>query len=287
VFQRRLIAVWIGIAVLGAMFVLQQGIWPPCEPVKFQDPKLARHVRETVKLLTHKDDEKELCVSEARWLPALFASGAGISDLTGLEHCTDLTQLVLSNNEISELEPLKGLWTSSLPRSKSSRFSDVEPLAALTEMFSLDLRGNRITDIHPLAGLTGLLYLFLDNNQISDIQPLAGLTRLFQLGLGDNQISDIRPLAGLRSIVWLGLQNNRISDIDPLVDMRDLNTVNLRNNRITEIYPLVENPGLGPGDRVDLTLNPLSQVSCTKYVPELESKGVSVLHDCEQVRPLK
>jgi hypothetical protein len=40
----------------------------------------------------------------------------------------------------------------------------------------------------------------------------------------------------------------------------------------------VENPGLGPGDRVYLTGNPLSPDSINVYIPQLQARGVTVYY---------
>jgi len=39
---------------------------------------------------------------------------------------------------------------------------------------------------------------------------------------------------------------------------------------------LVENEGLGEGDEVNLTDNPLSDDSINIYIPELQARGVAV-----------
>ena len=95
----------------------------------------------------------------------------GITDLTGLEHAINLTNLGLGENLIS----------------------DISPLAALTKLEKLDLYGNQISDISALSGLIELVELTLERNQISDISQLAGLTNLSFLDLTKNQISDITP----------------------------------------------------------------------------------------------
>jgi len=40
----------------------------------------------------------------------------------------------------------------------------------------------------------------------------------------------------------------------------------------------VENTGLGTGDTVDLQLNPLSSDSTTICIPQLQGRGVTVVH---------
>ncbi|XZI52952.1 leucine-rich repeat domain-containing protein (plasmid) [Clostridium perfringens] len=102
-----------------------------------------------------------------------------ISDLTGLEHCTNLTELNLDSNNIK----------------------DISKLSKLTKLNSLMLGWNRgITDISPLSGLTYLKTLDLEGNQISDIGALRGLINLMDLNLILNKISDISPLKNLQNV---------------------------------------------------------------------------------------
>jgi len=93
-----------------------------------------------------------------------------------------------------------------------NQISDVSPLKELTNLGKLDLRYNKITDVSPLAGLTNLEVLGLYRNKISDLSPLKGLTNLKALWLGGNKISDLSPLAGLTNLEALVLDDNQISD---------------------------------------------------------------------------
>ena len=105
-------------------------------------------------------------------LTTLFTHGTNISDLTGLEHATNLTRLSFASNSIS----------------------DISPLAELTKLTELDLPYNSISDISALTGLTQLTRLHLRGNAISDISALTGLTNLENLWLEENSISDLSPL---------------------------------------------------------------------------------------------
>ena len=74
----------------------------------------------------------------------------GITDISVLAQCTDLTWLNLNNNKISDLTPLSGL----------------------TSLTSLFLNHNSITNIQPLAGLKNLTTLQLQDNAITDWSPV-------------------------------------------------------------------------------------------------------------------
>ena len=187
-------------------------------------------------------------------LRALFAN---ISDLTGLEHATNLTLLNLPDNSIS----------------------DISPLAGLNNLAELYLSDNSISDISPLAGLNNLIWLELHNNSISDLSPLKGLNNLISLELSDNSISDISPLAGLTNLRILGLSGNSISDISPVAGLINLIELSLENNSISDISPLVANAGLGSGDTVSVSENPLNHASINTHIPALQSRGVEVYFD--------
>jgi len=156
--------------------------------------------------------------------------------------------------------------------------TDLSGLECATSLTYLELRSNQINDISPLATLTNLTELYLMYNQISDVSPLANLTSLIELYLDDNQISNISPLANLTSLTVIDLGGNQISDISPLANLTDLTLIDLGVNQISDISPLVQNQGLGPGDEVDLQVNPLSSDSINTYIPQLQGRGVIVTY---------
>ena len=222
------------------------------EAVVFADPNLQAAIREAINVLG-----RPIYPSDLERLSSLSASEKNIVDLTGLDHCTSLSELQLWDNQIS----------------------DISPLANLTSLTVLDLSRNQISDISPLASLTSLTHLYLDHNQISDISPLANLTSLAYLHLYDNEISDISPLANLTNLEGLHLQVNQLSDISPLANLTNLWDLRLQNNQISDISPLVDNELLSEGDTVNLSENPLSSDSINLYIPQLEARGVNVHYE--------
>ena len=70
--------------------------------------------------------------------------------------------------------------------------------------------------------------------------------------------------------------NNDIVDITVLEVLHQLGRVYLANNQITDTLPLANNPGLGQGDTIDLTGNPLSAES-VNLIETLRGRGVNVI----------
>ena len=145
----------------------------------------------------------------------------------------------------------------------------------------LNLTANIITDVSPLSGLTRLESLNLQLNIITDVSPLSGLTRLDFLNLQFNSIADVSPLSGLNNLTRLFLGSNIITDVSPLSGLTNLRGLWLEDNDISDVSPLVANTGLGSGDEVFLSGNPLSSTSLNTHIPALESRGVTVHYEGE------
>ena len=209
-------------------------------------------------------------------LTTLRARDVSIGDLTGLEAATNLTELYLSENSISDLSPLAGLPNLRELWLQNNNISDISVLSGLTNLTWLTLGANSTLDISVLSGLTNLTELDLSSSNISDLLPLAGLPALRYLHLRDNNISDLSPLADLTNLTDLYLLENSISDLLPLAGLPALRYLYLRNNNISDLSPLAANTGLGSGDRVYVTNNPLSYASIHTHIPTLQGREVTV-----------
>jgi len=106
-------------------------------------------------------------------LTSLDASGRDITDLTGLEHGTNLTNLYLSRNQIIDISPISGLTNLTHLNLGSNQISDISPLSGLTNFTYLDLRAN------PLNGDAYSIYIpqILANN--------SGMTLQYDPPVGD------------------------------------------------------------------------------------------------------
>ena len=224
----------------------------------------------------------------------------GISDLTGLECATNLTELWISSdgNRITDLSPLRGLTKLRVLWLDRTWITDLSPLRGLTSLEQLNLARNRITDLSPLRGLTSLERLLLGGNNIADVSPLAGLSRLEELDLSatiiadvsslagltrlqilylsGNNIADVSPLAGLTNLTQLYLIANNITDVSPLAGLTRLETMSLESNIITDVSPLVRLTNL---IELDLRGNPLSVASINVHIAALVSRGIAVFFE--------
>ena len=199
------------------------------------DANLRQAVREALEL----PDGVLLTQLEMKRLTGLNAADSRITDVTGLEHATNVTWLEIGVNEIRDISPLAGLIRLEALYIFVNPLSDISPLANLVNLKTLDLGVCQIANIRPLASLRNLEILRLDNNGlIEDLAPLSSLMRLTELGLTENRIADISPLANLRNLEILRLHYNQIQDITPLANLKNLIELWLTGNQIVDVRPL-------------------------------------------------
>ena len=181
----------------------------PTAAVVIPDAALRRYIEKVLK----KRRGATITQAEMNTIESLLLGhGLGIKSLIGLEAATNLQNVAMAGNEIS----------------------DLTPLASLPHLRYLYLRGNAISDVTPLASLVNLQTLDLSHNAISDVTPLASLVNLQTLYLSHNAISDVTPLASLVNLQTLGLSHNAISDVTPLVHLDRLRQLDVRANFLSE-----------------------------------------------------
>jgi Leucine-rich repeat (LRR) protein len=107
----------------------------------FPDNDLEEAIREAIE-----KPEGDILPIELEGLTSLQASEKGITDLTGLEYCTNLADLNLWDNHIR----------------------DISAMDSLKNLTHLNVGHNQIKDVSPLNSMHNLIHLSLHENQISD-----------------------------------------------------------------------------------------------------------------------
>jgi Leucine-rich repeat (LRR) protein len=207
----------------------------------------------------------------------------GISDLTPLASLNNLTRLDLESNRISDVSPLANLTNLTNLFLHNNRISDITPLANLTNLERLNFAINNINDISALANLVNLRSLDFSGN-ITDISPISDLTRLEILFITSSQVSDIKPLADLTNLRLLNLERNQISDISPLANMTNLEWLLLNNNEISDISPLV---GMVKLDALFLENNQISDITPLAELTNLTSFLILSNNQISDITPLQ
>jgi len=132
------------------------------EEVTLPDLALEQWIRMAISKI-----EGPIYPSDLEELTDLAAPQGEISDLTGLENCTNLTSLWIDRNPISDISALASLTELRSIILNMTMISDISPLASLANLTFLDLRYNLIEDISCLISLTNLTEVWLDGNPLN------------------------------------------------------------------------------------------------------------------------
>ncbi len=135
-------------------------------PLDIPDPNLRAVIENTLGVAPG----TPIAPADMASLSYLYAGGADISNLTGLESAANLTGLYLINGNITDISPLAGLTNLFALGLENNKITGISALTGLINITSLNLQGNSITDISPLianTGLAGGATVYLRRNPLS------------------------------------------------------------------------------------------------------------------------
>jgi Leucine-rich repeat (LRR) protein len=210
-------------------FILETGTG---EVITFPDGNLEVAIREIINLPTG-----DITDNHVNMITDLNINDRKVSDLTGLEYFISLRDLRFDNNNVSSLEPLRGLDLINI-FGANNNISDLSSLEDMTNLIGIAFAENQITDISVLDNFINLGWFWMPHNNISSLPEFTNNKNLGGFGLGSNAISDISNVGNIPNIGWLHLNNNNIEDITPLLNCQLLNNLNLGYNQITDISVL-------------------------------------------------
>ncbi len=234
-----------------------------------------------------------LTATEIAVVTSMDVSDKSISDLTGIEYFTALTELHCSDNNLTELPDLPAGLTgldcsynnlTALPVSLPANLTELDcssnNLTVLPDLpdslTRLSCAYNNLTELPDLpAGLTGLdcsgnnltelpnlpdslTILSFDGNNLTELPDLpAGLT---WLGCSDNNLTELPDLpAGLTQ---LGCGGNNLTELPDLPD--SLTMLHCQNNNLTALPALPDSL-----DSLDCSYNSLTELVLNSSAPLL------------------
>ncbi len=105
----------------------------------------------------------------------LDLSDYSLRDLDGLQYCTRISVLNLSNNRIANVYALDGLSELRELYLADNEINDIDCLRGLSSLETLDVSGNDIEDVSVLLDLEHLLFVDLRGNPVKDRDSIAEL----------------------------------------------------------------------------------------------------------------
>lgn len=161
-----------------------------------------------------------------------------ITEISGLDRCTELNNLVLQHNKIKcigkGLQHVRKLKVLRLDNNHLSKIGYRE-IGCCSQLTVLDISCNNITDVSALNALPALEEVDLSNNKIAKLPDMGRCKKIQELDISRNHISDLSGLKGLSSLTVLRVENNKVTSVDSLGKLRCLQELYLANNRISEV----------------------------------------------------
>lgn len=130
-------------------------------------------------------DENKAAIEKVAYLDV---SGKGLTDLSGIEYFTGLTNLNCNSNFLTSLN-----------------------VSGLTSLTNLQCHANQLTSLD-LSGLTSLTNLYCQKNSLQSLK-VSGLTKLSILNCFDNSLTSL-DLSGLTSLSHLFCNENQLTSLD-------------------------------------------------------------------------
>ena len=262
----------------GPLAGLVSNLTEPLDIVVFPDGNLEVLVRQILK-------NDEGLAEDEMVTPELMAQLTRVSiaryngiirSLGGLEHATNLEELIFTNAHTArrDLTPLAGL-AHLRHVALDGRNIALETLLTLPSLTTLSLWEDAdLTDTTIVSQLTNLQKLALSFNKnlrdltgLENMENLRHLTILGSYSASDyevenltaaNALSDISSLSALENLEYLSLDYNGISDLSPLSELANLQELYVRHNNVSDVSPLVGLTGL---TRLVLLGNPVENAS--------------------------
>ena len=160
---------------------------------------------------------------------SLNIEGKNLTDISGIEYFTQLTELYCSHNQLTAL-PVENL-TNLTSLSCSNNQLTAMPVENLTQLTELSCFDNQLTAL-PVGNLTQLTSLNCDNNQLTAL-PVENLTQLTNLSCSYNQLTAL-PVGNLTQLKYLSCSYNQLTAL-PVENLTNLNVLSCNENHLTEL----------------------------------------------------
>ena len=126
------------------------------------------------------------------------------------EDCDGITSLSFNAMGLTDISPLKKCRNLSLLNLHMNEITDVTPLAGLTKLTMLNLGSNMIKDISSLKDLVHLKTFIIYMNHIEDISIVANMKDLHFLSAYENNIKVVKHVGHMKTARRIKFHDNPV-----------------------------------------------------------------------------
>jgi hypothetical protein len=179
--------------------------------------------------------------SELKTVDIVFEPEASAVTLTGLEMCSKLTNLKLTNCNslinITALAECHNLINLHIEDAKYLKF--LEGLEGCQKLENVNLSRNGVVDLTPLSSCAQIKLLNLSRTEIYNIKPLSTCTNLQVLCLDETFVKNLTPLRNCQLLKELSLVSTKVKRLFPLREC-----INLKRLDVSYCHKLTSLKGL-------------------------------------------
>jgi Leucine-rich repeat (LRR) protein len=176
-------------------------------------------------------DGKIQCYEAAAINGSLDVSSRSISDLTGIEAFTNITELYCGENSLTSINLTSNTALTKIYCSVNQLTTlNVSANKALTELFC---GNNLLSDIN-VSGLSSLLLIDCSNNKFSSLNFTGiGLSSISEIYCSDNLLTSI-TVSGITTLTKLDCNNNNLTSIN-FAGLTSLTNFKCSNNKFASL----------------------------------------------------
>ena len=157
------------------------------------------------------------------------------ADVTELVHLTNLEELIISDNPITNLDFVRDMKQLRKLYAVECKISDISVLANKIQLEEINLNANPVTDISPLQNCKKLRLVCFGNTNLSNLEVFSDMSELETISLYGCGLSDLSFLniADKPNLKNLYLGGDPITSVEALRGA-DLNNLSLTNTLIAQ-----------------------------------------------------
>ncbi len=155
-----------------------------------------------------------------------------ISNLTGVEHFTNISELKCHYNNLTTLPDLSDLTALTNLSCQGNQLESLPDLSSNILLTILYCTNNNLSSLPDLSANTLLTTVKCSNNQLAVLPDLSSNTELAQLFCNNNLFKSLPDLSANTALTALYCSNNQLSRLPYLSNLSSLKYVDLRNNKL-------------------------------------------------------
>ncbi|CAL6060872.1 Conserved_hypothetical protein [Hexamita inflata] len=166
----------------------------------------------------------------------LIINKCNLQNLNGIQVMTQLTELNLSFNQISDISKLSTLVKLTVLELDQNNIESISVIQHFNELHTLDLSQNLISTLTSLKSLYKLKVLDLSYNKLVSVSDLSALSDIKLLNISKNNVTSIDSLKNCKKITHLNISFNKIISVEILSQFSALKDLRLEHNMIQNAF---------------------------------------------------